>query len=242
MTNKLEVRNLGKSYQSRRAVRDISFFVKSGEIIGILGPNGAGKTTSFYMVTGLVMPDHGTVFLDDHDITYLPMYRRARLGIGYLPQEPSIFRGLNVEQNLLAVLEISISNKEDRLHRLEELLGEFSITHLRYTSAIALSGGERRRLEIARTLATNPKFLLLDEPLAGIDPIATKEIKDLILHLKKHGIGIIITDHNVREALSIIDRAYIIHDGVVFAHGTPKEIINSKDVKKVYLGESFING
>ncbi len=242
MTNKLEVRNLGKSYQSRRAVRDISFFVKSGEIIGILGPNGAGKTTSFYMVTGLVMPDHGAVFLDDHDITYLPMYRRARLGIGYLPQEPSIFRGLNVEQNLLAVLEISISNKEDRLHRLEELLGEFSITHLRYTSAIALSGGERRRLEIARTLATNPKFLLLDEPLAGIDPIATKEIKDLILHLKKHGIGIIITDHNVREALSIIDRAYIIHDGVVFAHGTPKEIINSKDVKKVYLGESFING
>ncbi len=242
MTNKLEVRNLGKSYQSRRAVRDISFFVKSGEIIGILGPNGAGKTTSFYMVTGLVMPDYGSIFLDDHDITYLPMYRRARLGIGYLPQEPSIFRGLNVEQNLLAVLEISISNKEDRLHRLEELLGEFSITHLRYTAAIALSGGERRRLEIARTLATNPKFLLLDEPLAGIDPIATKEIKDLILHLKKHGIGIIITDHNVREALSIIDRAYIIHDGVVFAHGTPKEIINSKDVKKVYLGESFING
>lgn len=241
MTNKLEVRNLGKSYQSRRAVRDISFFVKSGEIIGLLGPNGAGKTTSFYMVTGLVMPDYGTVFLDDHDITYLPMYRRARLGIGYLPQEPSIFRGLNVEQNLLAVLEISISNKEERLHRLEELLGEFSITHLRYTSSIALSGGERRRLEIARTLATNPKFLLLDEPLAGIDPIATKEIKDLILHLKKHGIGIIITDHNVREALSIIDRAYIIHDGVVFAHGTPKEIIHSKEVKKVYLGESFTN-
>jgi len=242
MTNKLEVVNLGKSYQSRRAVRDISFFVKSGEIIGILGPNGAGKTTSFYMVTGLVMPDYGSIFLDDHDITYLPMYRKARLGIGYLPQEPSIFRGLNVEQNLLAILEISISNKQDRVHRLEELLGEFSITHLRYTSAVALSGGERRRLEIARTLATNPKFLLLDEPLAGIDPIATKEIKDLILHLKKHGIGIIITDHNVREALSIIDRAYIIHDGVVFAHGTPKEIIHSKDVKKVYLGESFING
>lgn len=239
MTNKLEVKNLGKSYQSRRAVRDISFYVKSGEIIGILGPNGAGKTTSFYMLTGLVMPDYGTIFLDDYDITSLPMYRRARLGIGYLPQEPSIFRGLNVEENILAVLEISISNKQDRLHKLEELLGEFSITHLRYTSAIALSGGERRRLEIARTLATNPKFLLLDEPLAGIDPIATTEIKDLILHLKKHGIGIIITDHNVREALSIIDRAYIVHDGVVFAHGTPKEIIHNKEVKKIYLGENF---
>lgn len=239
MVSKLEIKNIGKSYKSRRVVRDISFSLKAGEIIGILGPNGAGKTTSFYMVTGLVMPDYGSIYLDDYDITNLPMYRRARLGIGYLPQEPSIFRGLNVEQNILAVLEVAIKDPEERKHRLEELLGEFSITHLRNTSSITLSGGERRRLEIARALATNPKFLLLDEPLAGIDPIAIKEIKELILHLKDRGLGIIITDHNVREALSIIERAYIIHDGAVFAQGTPTEIITNKEVKKVYLGEHY---
>lgn len=239
MISKLEAKNIGKTYQSRRAVRDVSFYVKNNEIIGILGPNGAGKTTSFYMVTGLIMPDYGSIHLDDYDITNMPMHQRARMGVGYLPQEPSIFRGLNVEDNLLAILEVWVKNKEERQHRLEELLGEFSITHLRYTASVALSGGERRRLEIARSLASNPKFLLLDEPLAGIDPIAVREIKELVLHLKDLGLGIIITDHNVREAMSIIDRAYVIHDGAVFAHGVPEEIINNQDVKNIYLGESF---
>lgn len=235
----LRVKNIGKSYSGRRVVRDVSFEVSSGQIVGILGPNGAGKTTSFYMVTGLVFPDVGQVMLDDQDITKLPMYQRARLGISYLPQEPSIFKGLTVEENILAILEIVESDSQKREIRLEELLGEFSISHLRRSPAVALSGGERRRVEIARALATNPDFLLLDEPLAGIDPIAISEIKDLVMHLKKRGIGVIITDHNVRDALSIIDIAYIIHEGTVLTHGTPKQIVANKEVKKIYLGDNF---
>lgn len=236
----LRVKNIGKSYSGRRVVRDVSFEVASGQIVGILGPNGAGKTTSFYMVTGLVFPDIGQVFLDDINITKLPMYQRARLGISYLPQEPSIFKGLTVEENILAILEIVEKDSQQRENRLEELLGEFSISHLRRSPAVSLSGGERRRVEIARALATNPDFLLLDEPLAGIDPIAISEIKNLVLHLKKRGIGVIITDHNVRDALSIIDLAYIIHEGTVLTHGTPKQIIANKEVKKIYLGDNFI--
>ncbi len=240
MATKLHVKNIGKSYHGRRVVRDVSFEVTRGEIVGILGPNGAGKTTSFYMVTGLVMPEQGDILLDDYNITNLPMYQRSRLGIGYLPQEPSIFRGLNVEQNILAILELNIPIEEERMKKLDELLAEFSITHLRYSPSVALSGGERRRLEIARSLASNPAFLLLDEPLAGIDPIAVHEVKDLILHLKSRGLGIIITDHNVREALSIIDRAYIIHDGSVLISGKPKDIIKNKEVRAIYLGENFV--
>lgn len=241
MATKLEIINLGKSYNKRRVIRDVSLTISSGEIVGLLGPNGAGKTTSFYIITGLIAPDYGQIKIDGHDITNLPMYKRSRLGIGYLPQESSIFRGLTVEQNIMAILEICISDDEERQRRLEELLAEFSITHLRKASAMALSGGERRRVEIARCLASNPKFLLLDEPLAGIDPIAVGEIRELILILKKMGLGILITDHNVREALSIIDRAYIIHDGSVLMEGTPKEVIKNPAVKSVYLGESFSN-
>lgn len=237
--SKLSVKGIGKSYNGRRVVRDVSFELSCGEIIGILGPNGAGKTTSFYMVTGLVMPEQGSIMLDDYDITFMPMYQRSRLGIGYLPQEPSVFRGLNVEKNILAILEIVIPEEEERMKRLEELMAEFSITHLRYASPISLSGGERRRLEIARALASEPVFLLLDEPVAGIDPIAVGELKKLILYLKQKGIGIIITDHNVRETLDIIDRAYIIHDGTVLVSGTPKDIINDEQVRKIYLGENF---
>ena len=241
MTNNklLRVKNIGKSYNGRRVVRDVSFEVASGQIVGILGPNGAGKTTSFYMVTGLVFPDVGQVLLDDADITNLPMYQRARLGISYLPQEPSIFKGLTVEENIAAILEVVEPDSQIRENRLEELLGEFSISHLRMSPAVALSGGERRRVEIARSIATNPDFLLLDEPLAGIDPIAISEIKELVMHLKKRGISVIITDHNVRDALSIIDTAYIIHEGVVLTHGTPKQIVANKEVKKIYLGEDF---
>ena len=237
--NKLTVNNIGKSYSGRRVVRDVSFEVKRGEVVGILGPNGAGKTTSFYMIMGLVMPDHGKITLDDYDITFLPMFKRARLGVGYLPQEPSIFRGLNVEENISAILEISIPNLEKRQHKLENLLAEFSISHLRYVPSIALSGGERRRLEIARALAANPSFILLDEPLAGIDPIAISDIKELILHLKKSGLGIIVTDHNVREAFTMIDKAYVIHDGMVLLSVTPEEIMGSDQVRNLYLGEDF---
>ncbi len=240
MTRKLEIKNIGKSYNNRRVVRDVSLEVNSGEIVGLLGPNGAGKTTSFYIITGLVSCDYGDVIIDDVKITKLPMYLRSRIGIGYLPQEASIFRGLNVEQNIMAVLEVCESSEEVRQHRLEELLAEFSISHLRNTPAVALSGGERRRVEIARCLASGPKFLLLDEPLAGIDPIAISEIKDLIIQLKKLGLGILITDHNVRDALSIIDRAYIIHDGTVLMHGTPNEVVKNKAVRDVYLGENFV--
>lgn len=241
-SNRLRVEKIGKSFKGRRAVRDVSFEVHSGQIIGILGPNGAGKTTSFYMVTGLIFPDTGSIFLDDMDVTNLPMYQRARLGIGYLPQEASIFRGLTVEENILAILELKIEDYEERMHQLDELLAEFSITHLRHVSAIALSGGERRRVEIARAIAMKPSFLLLDEPLAGIDPIAVNEIKELIMQLKSRGIGIIITDHNVRDALAIIEKAYIFHDGAVLVSGTPSEIIKNKKVQEIYLGDSFAGG
>lgn len=231
--------NLGKTYEGRRVVRDVNLEVSTGKIIGLLGPNGAGKTTTFYMLMGLVKPDYGDVFFDDYKITHFPIYRRARLGLGYLAQEPSIFRGLNVEENIMAILEVVEADKEIRLQKLESLLAEFSITHLRTAPSVALSGGERRRLEIARALATNPRFILLDEPFAGIDPIAVAEIKDLVLHLKDREIGVIITDHNVRDALSIIDESYIIHDGTVLMHGTPQEVVDNPEVRKVYLGERF---
>ncbi len=236
----LQALNLGKSYGDKPAVRDVSIIIHRGEAVGLLGPNGAGKTTSFYMIMGLIKPDYGTISLDGKDITNLPVYRRARLGIGYLPQEASIFRGLTVEENILAVLELSEPIKENRQITLEELLAEFSITHLRRTPAVALSGGERRRVEIARALASNPSFILLDEPLAGIDPVAVNDIKELISHLKDRGIGVLITDHNVREALDILDRAYIIHNGTVLMEGSPKEIVANKEVRRVYLGEKFV--
>lgn len=231
--------SLGKSYAKRPVVRDVSLRLERGEAVGLLGPNGAGKTTCFYMITGLVKPDYGKIELNGYDITELPMYRRARLGIGYLPQESSVFRGLSVEQNIMAVLEVSEPLAENRNILLDELLGEFSISHLREAPAVALSGGERRRVEIARALASRPSFMLLDEPLAGIDPIAIDDIRRLIIHLKDRGIGILITDHNVREALDIIDRAYIIHDGKVMMEGKPSDIINDKEVRMVYLGERF---
>jgi lipopolysaccharide export system ATP-binding protein len=235
----LQAKTLGKSYAKRPVVRNVSLQVKRGEVVGLLGPNGAGKTTCFYMITGLIRADYGQIILDDTDITPLPMYRRARLGIGYLPQESSIFRGLTVEQNILAVLEAAQPRSENKQGILDELLGEFSIAHLRNTPAIALSGGERRRVEIARALASRPSFILLDEPLAGIDPIAISEIRELVSHLKDRGIGVLITDHNVRDTLGTVDRAYIIHDGTVLMEGTPEEIIDNGDVRRVYLGDSF---
>ena len=231
--------NLGKSYKQRPVLREVSLSVQRGEVVGLLGPNGAGKTTSFYIVTGLIKPDYGTITLDGNDITELPMYRRARLGIGYLPQEASIFRGLSVENNIRAILEVVVDHPDQRETRMEELLAEFSISHLRRTSALALSGGERRRVEIARALAADPNFILLDEPLAGIDPIAINDIRDLVLQLKDRGIGVLITDHNVRETLEIVDRAYILHDGKVLMDGGPDEIVTHKDVRRVYLGERF---
>lgn len=235
----LSVRNLGKQYAKRPVVRNVSLELQRGEAVGLLGPNGAGKTTCFYMITGLVSPDYGTIALDGADITNLPMYRRARLGIGYLPQEASIFRGLSVEQNIMAVLEVTERDPQVRYAMLDELLAEFSITHLRKSPAIALSGGERRRAEIARALAGRPSFILLDEPLAGIDPIAIAEVRDLVKHLKDRGIGVLITDHNVRETLDVIDRAYIIHDGAVLMEGSPNDIVNNEEVRRVYLGEKF---
>lgn len=235
----LEVRNLGKTYGNKPAVRDISFSLSNGEAIGILGPNGAGKTTTFYMVMGLIKPDYGKILLKGKDITFLPMYQRARMGLGYLPQESSIFRGLTVEQNIMSILEITEPLAINRQRKLDDLLAEFSITHLHNVPAVALSGGERRRVEIARALASDPLFMLLDEPLAGIDPIAVAEVRNLIAKLKDRGIGVLITDHNVRETLSIVDRAYIIHDGMVLEEGAPSKIIRSKAVKDVYLGEQF---
>ncbi|MCE3006397.1 MAG: LPS export ABC transporter ATP-binding protein [Rickettsiales bacterium] len=235
----LEVQNLGKHYAKRPVVRNVSLSLARGEAVGLLGPNGAGKTTCFYMITGLVSADYGSIFLDGADITRLPMYRRARLGIGYLPQEASIFRGMTVEQNIMSVLEVSEPDPERRLTQCDELLAEFSVTHLRQSPAIALSGGERRRCEIARALAGRPSFILLDEPLAGIDPIAIADVRDLVSHLKDRGIGVLITDHNVRETLDIIDRAYIMHDGMVLMEGTPSEIVNDHEVRRVYLGEKF---
>ena len=235
----LGVHNLGKAYKARRVVQDVSVFVRRGEAVGLLGPNGAGKTTVFYMITGLVRPDKGRIELDGHNVTELPMYRRARLGIGYLPQEASIFRGLNVEDNIRAVLEITVPDRKRREAELEELLDEFNITRLRKTPSIALSGGERRRCEIARALAGHPSFMLLDEPFAGIDPIAVGDIQDLVRHLKGRGIGVLITDHNVRETLGLIDRAYIIHSGHVLTEGTADEIVAHPDVRRFYLGEDF---
>ncbi|MFC3677922.1 LPS export ABC transporter ATP-binding protein [Ferrovibrio xuzhouensis] len=230
---------LGKSFKKRPVLRDVSLYVQRGEAVGLLGPNGAGKTTTFYIMTGLIRPDHGTITLDGHDITGLPMYRRARLGMGYLPQEASIFRGLTVEQNIRSVLELVESEADRREAMLDDLLAEFSITHLRRTPALALSGGERRRCEIARALATQPSFMLLDEPLAGIDPIAVGEIRELVSHLKHRGIGVLITDHNVRETLDVIDRAYIMHDGKVLMEGSPSEVVADENVRRVYLGERF---
>lgn len=235
----LAVHNLGKTYSKRPVVRNVSLNVQRGEAVGLLGPNGAGKTTCFYMITGLVTPDYGRITMDGSDITGLPMFKRARLGIGYLPQEASIFRGLTVEQNIMAVLEVSETNAEKRRALCDELLGEFSITHLRNSPALALSGGERRRAEIARALAGRPSFVLLDEPLAGIDPIAIADVRDLVKHLKDRGIGVLITDHNVRETLDVIDRAYIIHDGMVLMEGSPGDIVNNHEVRRVYLGEKF---
>ncbi|NKB50548.1 MAG: LPS export ABC transporter ATP-binding protein [Alphaproteobacteria bacterium] len=231
--------NIGKRFRKRPVVRDVSVRVQRGEAVGLLGPNGAGKTTCFYMITGLLSPDTGTISLDGHDITDLPMYRRARLGIGYLPQEASIFRGLTVEQNIRAVIEVIEPEVERREVLLEDLMAEFSISHLRRTPSLALSGGERRRVEIARALACRPHFMLLDEPLAGIDPIAVADIRELVSHLKDRGIGVLITDHNVRETLDIVDRAYILHDGAVLKKGTPAEIVSDSDVRRVYLGERF---
>jgi lipopolysaccharide export system ATP-binding protein len=230
---------LGKRYKKRPVVRNVSLSLQRGEAVGLLGPNGAGKTTTFYMITGLVQPDEGRVMMDGHDVTMLPMYRRARLGLGYLPQEASIFRGLTVEQNISAALEVVEPESDRRAAMLDELLAEFGIAHLRRAPALALSGGERRRCEIARALATHPSYILLDEPLAGIDPIAVGEIRDLVKHLKDRGIGVLITDHNVRETLEIIDRAYILHDGKVLMEGNPQEIVANEDVRRVYLGEKF---
>lgn len=235
----LTAANLGKQYKGRPVLRDVSLSVQRGEAVGLLGPNGAGKTTCFYIITGLIKADAGSIVLDGHDITSLPMYRRARLGVGYLPQEASIFRGLSVENNIRAVLEVVEADAERREQMLEDLLAEFSITHLRRAPAVALSGGERRRVEIARALATQPNFILLDEPLAGIDPIAVGEIRDLVAQLKGKGIGVLITDHNVRETLDLVDRAYIIHEGRVLRSGTPQEIVDDEDVRRVYLGERF---
>ncbi len=231
--------NIGKSFKKRPVLRGVSISMQRGEAVGLLGPNGAGKTTCFYIITGLLAPDYGWVTLDGHDITDLPMYRRARLGIGYLPQEASIFRGLTVEQNIRGVLEVVEPVRERRDAILNDLLAEFSISHLRRTPALALSGGERRRVEIARALASQPNFILLDEPLAGIDPIAVNDIRDLVSHLKDRGLGVLITDHNVRETLSIVDRAYIIHDGIMLMEGAPSEIVAHEDVRRVYLGERF---
>ena len=231
--------NLGKEFRKRPVLRDVSLSVQRGEAVGLLGPNGAGKTTCFYLITGLIAPDYGTITLDGHDITDLPMYRRARLGVGYLPQEASIFRGLSVENNIRAVLEVVEPIRAKREAMLDDLLAEFSITHLRRTPALALSGGERRRTEIARALASQPAFMLLDEPLAGIDPIAVSDIRDLVSHLKDRGIGVLITEHNVRETLDIIDRAYILHEGAVLMEGTPADIVAHEDVRRVYLGERF---
>jgi lipopolysaccharide export system ATP-binding protein len=230
---------VGKSFKKRPVLRGASVALRRGEVVGLLGPNGAGKTTCFYIITGLIDADYGNVVLDGQDITDLPMYRRARMGIGYLPQEPSIFRGLSVENNIRAVLELVEKDREKRETRLDDLLAEFSITHLRHTPAIALSGGERRRVEIARALASQPSFILLDEPLAGIDPIAVGDIRDLVAHLKDRGIGVLITDHNVRETLGIVDRAYIIHEGRVLMEGSADEIVAHEDVRRVYLGDTF---
>ncbi|MDP3077840.1 LPS export ABC transporter ATP-binding protein [Bradyrhizobium sp.] len=235
----LAVHSVEKSFGSRQVVRGVSIYVRRGEAVGLLGPNGAGKTTVFYMITGLIKADRGAIELDGHDVTKLPMYQRARLGIGYLPQEASIFRGLTVEQNIRAVLEVVEPSKKKREKELDSLLDEFNITRLRKTPSIALSGGERRRVEIARALATRPNYMLLDEPFAGIDPIAVGDIQALVRHLTNRGIGVLITDHNVRETLGLTDRAYIVYAGEILTEGNPEEIVNNPDVRRLYLGEEF---
>ncbi len=235
----LLVSGLEKAYKGRRVVDGVDLGVRRGEAVGLLGPNGAGKTTCFYMITGLVQADAGRIDLDGYDITQTPMYQRARLGIGYLPQEASIFRGLSVENNIRAVLEVVEPDRKERERQLDALLEEFHISHLRKSPSIALSGGERRRCEIARALATKPSFMLLDEPFAGVDPIAVGDIQDLVRHLTRRGIGVLITDHNVRETLGLIDRAYIINQGRVLTHGTPNQIVNDTEVRRTYLGEQF---
>lgn len=237
--NGLRIDNLRKSYKKRVVIRDVSMSVAQGEVAGLLGPNGSGKTTTFYAIAGLVTPEGGTVKIDGRDVTGLPMYRRARMGIGYLPQEMSIFRGLSVEDNISSILDITHSDRHKRRERLEELLSEFSIEHLRRAPALALSGGERRRVEIARCLAADPKYLLLDEPFAGVDPISVSDIRHLVADLKTRGIGVLITDHNVRETLEIVDRAYILHDGKVLMSGSPQEVVQNENVRRVYLGDSF---
>lgn len=235
----LVARDLKKSYRRREVVRGVSLSVLRGEVVGLLGPNGAGKTTCFYMMMGLAPVDGGKIWIDGFNITGLPMYQRARLGLGYLPQEASIFRGITVEQNLQAVVELVYKDKASQNEQIDKLLHEFKIEHLRKSSAMALSGGERRRLEIARALATGPEFMLLDEPFAGIDPLAINDIRELVADLKNRGLGVLITDHNVRETLEIIDRAYIIHEGEVLAEGGAEDIIGNEDVRRVYLGETF---
>jgi lipopolysaccharide export system ATP-binding protein len=235
----LRITGLRKSYRNRPVIRDVSLDLDRGEVVALLGPNGSGKTTCFYCIAGLILPDAGQVLIEGRDATVLPMYRRARMGIGYLPQEMSIFRGLTVEQNIMAVLEVVHEDPRHCRDRLEELLGDFSIGHLRAAPAMALSGGERRRAEIARCLASDPSFLLLDEPFAGVDPIAVGEIRGLVHDLKSRGIGVLITDHNVRETLGIVDRAYILHDGHVLMSGTTDQIVADARVREVYLGESF---
>ena len=235
----LQVKGLRKSYKKRVVIRDVSLRLNQGEVVALLGPNGSGKTTTFYSIAGLVNPDGGQVKIDGTDISTLPMYRRARMGIGYLPQEMSIFRGLSVEHNITAILDIAEPDHHTRRERLEELLGEFGIEHLRRTPAIALSGGERRRVEIARALAANPKYLLLDEPFAGVDPISVGDIRNLVAKLKNRGLGVLITDHNVRETLEIVDRAYILHDGAVLMSGTPQDVVSNEHVRRVYLGDNF---
>ncbi len=235
----LAVHGIEKSYGGRKVVRGVSFYVRRGEAVGLLGPNGAGKTTAFYMITGLVKADKGRIYLDGYDVTALPMYQRARLGIGYLPQEASIFRGLSVEENIRAVLEMTEPNRRKREAELDRLLEEFNIARLRKAPSIALSGGERRRVEIARALASRPNYMLLDEPFAGIDPIAVGDIRALVRHLTQRGIGVLITDHNVRETLSLTDRAYIVYSGQILTEGTPDDIVNNPDVRRLYLGEEF---
>lgn len=235
----LRIEKLRKSYRKRVVIRDVTMSLDRSEVVALLGPNGSGKTTSFYAIAGLVFPEAGRVTIDGVNVTTLPMYRRARLGIGYLPQEMSIFRGLSVEDNISAVLDVTHSAPLKRRERLEELLSDFSIEHLRRAPALALSGGERRRVEIARCLAAEPNYLLLDEPFAGVDPISVGDIRHLVSDLKKRGIGVLITDHNVRETLEIVDRAYILHDGTVLMSGTPEEVVENENVRRVYLGDSF---
>ncbi len=238
--SELIIQNIKKTYQKNSVVKDISLRISSGEVVGLLGPNGAGKTTSFYMIVGLIPSEHGTIKIDSHDLTKMPIHNRAKLGISYLPQEPSIFRKMTVSENILSILELNKKPKKENIKRLEALLSELSINHIKNNTAISLSGGERRRVEIARCLATNPKFILLDEPFAGIDPIAVIDIQKIIQQLASMDIGVLITDHNVRETLGICDRAYIVNQGIIFASGKPSEIVTDQKVKDIYLGKDFI--